>query len=102
MLPTEIIYEIYSHLGNTDKRKLRQTCRFYKDIKLDISLIFYYKQNPFLIEYCLDQYYDLIPQKYIDIKYLKIFVYTGSLKIIKKLDQSNLKNLCNLAAKYGK
>ena len=31
-LPKEIIYEIYGHLSNTDKRRLRQTSSIY-DIK---------------------------------------------------------------------
>ncbi len=32
--PGEIIEEIYSHLGNTDKQKLRQTSKYFQPIKL--------------------------------------------------------------------
>ena len=85
----KIIYEIYNYLGNTDKRKLRQTCSRYRNIKLKEYSISFYKDYPFLIEYCLDHYYDLISQNYIHMDYLEIYVVTGALEIIKK---SGLRN----------
>src|SRR5688572_20718187 len=100
MIPSEIILEIYSHLGNTDKRKLRQTCFLYKNVKLNTPSISFYIKYPFFIEYCLDKYYDIIPETYIHFHYLEMFVYTGALTLIKKL--GTLKELCELAAKYGK
>ena len=47
MIPKEIVLEIYSHLGNTDKRRLRQTSTLY-DIK--------FKEKPILEELIEDGY----------------------------------------------
>jgi hypothetical protein len=87
MLP-ELILEIYSHLGNTDKRRLRQTSKQYERLKI--------KDKPFLEEYCEDGY--PIPEQYIDRKNVEVFVKTNRLDIIKQL---KIKRLCELSAKYG-
>jgi hypothetical protein len=87
MLP-ELILEIYSHLGNTDKRRLRQTCKQYEKIK--------FEEKEFLEEYCEDGYD--IPKKYIHETNDELFVKTNRLDLIKLL---NINHLCYLAAEYG-
>ncbi len=57
MMPQEMIEEIYSHLGNTDKRRLRQTNKNFKNIKLRQNQF----KNEYLEEYARDGY--PIPEK---------------------------------------
>ena len=83
-IPKEIIFEIYSHLGNTDKRRLRQTATKY-DIK--------FKEKD-LLEELIEDGYD-IPEKYY---YTDLVVKYGRLDIVSKI---KIDLLCSLAAKYG-
>ena len=85
-LPKEIVFEIYSHLGNTDKRRLRQTSKLY-DIK--------FREQP-LLEELIEDSYD-IPEKYY--WYYRYFIIEcGRLDLIKKI---KMDNLCELAANRG-
>ena len=85
-LPKEIVFEIYSHLGNTDKRRLRQTSTLY-DIK--------FKEKSLLKELIKDGYD--IPDKYL-YNYVNRIVKHGRLDLIKK---TRTGRLCHLAASYG-
>ena len=84
MIPKEIIYEIYSHMGNTDKRRLRQTSKRY-DIQFN---------EKELIEELIEDGYD-VPEQYCN---PFLIVQYGRLDLCKKV---NVENLCNLAAEYG-
>jgi hypothetical protein len=97
LLPIEMIEEIYSHLGNTDKRRLRQTCKKFK-VQLQQNQF----ENYFLEEYARDRY--PIPQSYITFEYIKLFIATDHLEIIKQIKMSKMqqKNFCMYVAQYGK
>ena len=86
-LPKEIIYEIYSFLGNTDKRRLRQTSKLYH-IK--------FKEKDKLEELIVDGYD--IPDRPYGYYYIMLMVEHGRLDLCKKI---NINHLCFYAARYG-
>lgn len=86
-LPKEIIYEIYSFMGNTDKRRLRQTSTLY-------HMKFKEKE---ILEELIEDGYDIPPKaKYY--RYVDLVVRYGRLDLIKTME---IRNICYLAAKYG-
>ena len=87
-IPKEIVFEIYNHLGNTDKRRLRQTSTQY-DIK--------FKEKN-VLEELIEDGYD-IPEKY-DRYYRDCFVRYGRLDLLQR-SKPKIDNLCCMAAGYG-
>ena len=89
-LPKEMIYEIYSLLGNTDKRRLRQTSKLYH-IK--------FKEKDKLEE-LIEDGYDIPDRPYG--YYIMLMVEHGRLDCLRILHQkTNIDNLCMYAAQYG-
>jgi hypothetical protein len=97
ILPIEMIEEIYSHLGNTDKRRLLQSHKNFK-VKLQKNQFV----NYYLEEYARDRY--PIPQLYITFENIELFIVTDHLEMIKqiKMDKRQQRIFCHLSAKYGK
>ena len=89
MLPKEMIYEIYNFLGNTDKRRLRQTSTKY-DIK--------FRENDILQE-LIEDGYD-IPEKYY-CNYIWVIILNGRLDLVKKTNIKMIINVCSIAAVCG-
>ena len=95
MIPTEIVFEIYSYLGNTDKRRLRQTSTKYH-IK--------FKEKD-LIEELIEDGYPIL-EKYNNHTHVNLIVKYGRLDLLRCSKVKINRDLCYLhyckvAANYG-
>ena len=81
-----MVFEIYSHLGNTDKRRLRQTSTKY-------NMKFKEKNK---LEELIEDGYDIDEKYYPHV--IHWVIQYGRLDIVKKV---KIYNLCDVTASYG-